>query len=208
MRVVGLTGGIASGKSTVRQMFRALGATVLDADALYHELVTPDEGRPSMLAQAIDARFPGVLRSEGSLDRPTLAKRVLDDPAERQALEAIAHPRVAARFAERTRALAAAGVDLVLYDVPLLFEAQREREMVGVVVVWVPRAVQIARLRARSGVDEETAARFLAAQLPLDEKRRRATWVIDNSGTIPATRAQVVAVWPELRARRAGSAAV
>jgi len=195
VRLIGLTGGIASGKSTVRRMLEVLGAQVLDADAIYHELIRPTGEAPSPLARRIAARFPGVLGPDGAIDRAALGAIVFDDPEARQALGEITHPAVAAEVQARTAELARRGVDPVIYDVPLLFERGLEAGMHGVIVVWVPRAAQVARLCARDGLSSDAAAARLAAQWPLDDKRARADWLIDNSGTLEATQAQVERAW-------------
>jgi dephospho-CoA kinase len=197
MHVFGLTGGIASGKSTVTRMLRELGAEVLDADVLAREVVEP--GTPGLADVA--ARFPGVLGSDGRLDRVKLGARVFSDATERAALNAIIHPRVREAFLEKVQALEARGVKRVIYDVPLLIEAGMHEWMEGVAVVWVPRDLQKARLMARDGLDAAGAEGRLAAQLPLDSKRAHATWVIDNSGDLAATRAQVESVWRAMLAR-------
>jgi dephospho-CoA kinase len=197
MRLYGLTGGISSGKSTVSRMLRELGAHVLDADVIARLVVEP--GTPALAE--IAARFPGVIGSDGRLDRAKLGARVFADANERAALNAITHPRVREEFLRQVQALEAQGVERVLYDVPLLIETGLHAGMDGVVVVWVPREVQKARLMARDGLSEEAAEARLAAQLPLDEKRQHATWLVDNSGGLPATRAQVERIWRELQAR-------
>jgi dephospho-CoA kinase len=197
VRLFGLTGGIASGKSTVTRMFRELGAHVLDADLIARQVVEP--GTPGLADVA--ARFPGVLDAEGRLDRAKLGARVFGDPAERAALNALLHPRIRDEFARQTLALEAQGVARVLYDAPLLIENNLHLGMDGVVLVWVPRALQKARLMARDGLPEEAAEARLAAQLPLDDKRAQATWVVDNSGELPATRAQVENIWRSILGR-------
>jgi len=197
MRLYGLTGGIASGKSTVSRLLRELGAHVLDADVIARLVVEP--GTPALAE--IATRFPGVIGPDGRLDRAKLGARVFGDADERAALNAITHPRVREEFARQVAALEAQGVERVLYDVPLLIETGLHAGMDGVVVVWVPRAVQKARLMARDGLPEEAAEARLAAQLPLDEKRQHATWLVDNSGDLAATRAQVERIWREIQAR-------
>lgn len=197
MHLFGLTGGIASGKSTVTRMLRELGAEVLDADVLAREVVEP--GTPGLAEVA--GRFPGVVGPDGRLDRVKLGARVFGDAAERAALNAIIHPRVREAFLEKVQALAARGVERVIYDVPLLIESGMHTWMEGVALVWVPRDVQKARLMARDGLDAAAAEARLGAQLPLDEKRPHATWLIDNSGDVAATRAQVESVWRAMLAR-------
>lgn len=197
MKLYGLTGGIASGKSTVSRMLRELGAHVLDADVIARDVVEP--GTPGL--KAVAERFPGVLGPDGRLDRAKLGARVFGDPKERAALNALLHPLIGQEFMRRTQELAEAGAERVLYDAPLLIENRLHEGMEGVVLVWVPREVQKARLMARDGLDEAAAEARLAAQLPLDEKRQHATWVVDNSGGLEATRARVEEVWRAMLAR-------
>jgi dephospho-CoA kinase len=197
MKLYGLTGGIASGKSTVSRMLRELGAHVLDADVIAREVVEP--GTPGLAAVA--ERFPGVVGPDGRLDRARLGARVFGDPKERAALNALLHPLIGQEVLRRTQELAETGVERILYDAPLLIENRLHEGMDGVVLVWVPREVQKARLRARDGLDEAAAEARLAAQLPLDEKRPHATWLVDNSGSLEATRARVEEVWRAMLAR-------
>ncbi len=198
MRIIGLTGGIASGKSTVREMLIDLGASVLDADAIYHGLIAPKGGTPSPLAAAIGQRFPGVLPADGSLDRAALGKIVFSDEGQRRQLNALTHPAVAAAFKEQVDALAAAGVETVFYDVPLLYENGLEKGMDGVIVVWVPREVQIQRLRDRNHLSEADAKARVASQMSLDAKAKRADWIIDNSARPATTRRRVSELYREL----------
>ncbi|KFA93627.1 dephospho-CoA kinase [Archangium violaceum] len=197
MDIYGLTGGIASGKSTVSRMLRELGAQVLDADVIAREVVEP--GTPGL--QAVAERFPGVLDADGRLDRAKLGMRVFGDATERAALNALLHPLIGQQFLLRTQALAESGVERVIYDAPLLIENRLHEAMNGVVLVWVPREVQKARLMERDGLDEAAAEARLAAQLPLDEKRQHATWLVDNSGDLGTTRARVEEVWRAMLAR-------
>ncbi|NPD25113.1 dephospho-CoA kinase [Corallococcus exiguus] len=191
MHVFGLTGGIASGKSTVSRMLRELGARVLDADVLAREVVEP--GTPGL--RRIDERFPGVVGPDGRLDRVKLGAHIFANAEERAALNAIVHPEVRALFLQKLQALEAEGVTHAVYDVPLLIETGLHTAMEGVAVVWVPREVQKARLMTRDGLLADQAEARLTAQMALDDKRAHATWVIDNSGTPEATRPQVEAVW-------------
>ncbi|HTS82771.1 MAG TPA: dephospho-CoA kinase [Myxococcaceae bacterium] len=195
MRVVGLTGGIASGKSTVSAMFRDLGADVIDADAVARDVVAP--GTPGL--EEVARRFPGVVDASGRLDRAALGTRVFADAEERRALEAILHPRIRQEVARRTEALARAGVRVVLYDAALLIENGLDRGLDGVILVSAPEAAQRARLAARDGLDEAAISARLAAQMPLAEKRAHATWVVDNGGPLEETRAQVRWIWEQIR---------
>ena len=193
---MGLTGGIGSGKSTVSRMFRELGATVIDADAIVHELQAP--GQP-MVAELAEAFGPGILTAGGALDRKALGAIVFGDDAARLRLEAIVHPPVGAEFARRLASAIAADAPLVVLDIPLLFEGRRSGRGSGAlmnfdatVCVWVSRDVQLERTQARDGSDLGEAERRVAAQMPIDEKRDLADYVIDNSGSLEETRAQVV----------------
>ena len=195
MLIVGLTGGIATGKSTVAAMLRRRGARVVDADALVHGAERP--GQPAY--NDIVRRFGGgVLAPDGSIDRAALGKLVFDDAGARRDLEAITHPRVRELIAQEVAAAAAAGDEVAIIDIPLLFETGRADQFSGVLLVYAPPDVQVQRLRERSGLSEDEARKRLAAQLSIDEKRQRATWVIDNSGALSATEEAVARWWDEI----------
>ncbi|MBV8528579.1 MAG: dephospho-CoA kinase [Candidatus Dormibacteraeota bacterium] len=192
MHLIGLTGGIATGKSTVAAELARHGATVIDADALAREVVEP--GRPAF--GEIAARFgPGVITAAGQLDRAGLGSIVFADADARRDLERITHPRVRDLMQQRIAAALAADADLIVAEVPLLFETQSEALYEGVMLAYAPAREQLQRLMARDGIDEAAARQRLAAQMPIDEKRARATWIIDNAGTIDATRGQVARWW-------------
>ncbi len=197
MRLVGLTGGIGSGKSTVSEMFRALGASLIDADQVAREVVR--SGEPAL--EEVARRFPGVVDASGQLDRAALAARIFSDPAERLALNAILHPRIQAEVQRRTKALEAAGVEQVLYDAALLIENGLHHAMDAVIVVWVPTELQRSRLMARDGLSAADAESRIAAQAPPDAKRAVAAWEVDNAGTREQTRRQVAAIWKALQGR-------
>lgn len=199
MKVFGLTGGIASGKSTVRRMFEKLGAKVLDADALYHHLLLPHANQPSPLATEIGQLFPGVLEQDGTINRKELGARAFVDAQQREKLEKLTHPKIAQAFTNAVVELERSGVERVIYDVPLLYEKQLDRGMQGVIVVWVPADLQRQRLRLRDGLSDSAIDARIVAQLSLDEKRRRATWVIDNSGSVTQTEEQVRKIYQELQ---------
>ncbi len=194
-RFLGLTGSIATGKSTVARMLVGHGAALLDADAIAREVVAP--GQPA-LAELAD-RFPGVVAADGTLDRQALAERIFSSPAEREALNAITHPRIQAEVMRRTQALAGQGVPVVVYDAALLIENRLHEALEGVILVTAPAAVQRQRLMARNGLAPEQADARIASQLPQDEKRKHATWIIDNGGTLAQTQLQVDALWERLR---------
>ena len=179
MRLIGLTGGIASGKSTFAAALRRRGVPVVDADVLARAAVAP--GSPA-LAEIARAFGPGVLAPDGGLDRKRMAAVVFADPGARRRLEAITHPAVRRAMAEETARLAAQGHDLAFYDTPLLFEVGLQASVDAVAVVWAPPGVQRARLASRDGLSPAEAEARLAAQLPIDEKAARADFVIENVG--------------------------
>ena len=185
LKLVGLTGGIGPGKSTVAGMIREAGVPVLDADVLAREVVAP--GQPAHAE--IAALWPDVIGPDGEIDRKKLGARVFSDPAARARLEAITHPR----------ALEAAGHRLAFYEASLLVETGRHRDFDGLVVVTADEEQQIARAQARDGSTREQAVARLRAQMPPEEKRRAATHLIDNSGDLAATRRQVAALLASLR---------
>ena len=196
MRVVGLTGGIASGKSTFAEALRARGVPVVDADALARAAVAPGSPALAEIARAFGA---AALGPDGTLDRKRMAALVFADPEARRRLEAITHPAVRRATAEETARLAAAGHALAFYDTPLLFEVGLDRTVDAVVVVWAPTAVQRGRVSARDGLTPAEADARLAAQLPLDEKAARADFVVENVGTIADLGAKADRLLDDLR---------
>lgn len=191
MTLIGLTGGIAAGKSSVAALLRALGATIIDADQLARTVVAP--GTPG-LADVIAHFGPNMLLPDGTLDRQALGAAIFADADARAALNAILHPRIATASAEAIATAAAAGVTLIFYEAPLLFENGIDKGCDATVVVTVSPEVQLERLRARDGLSHAAAAARIASQMPLAEKVARATWVIQNDGDAPALAAQVAAV--------------
>ena len=191
MRVLGLTGGIGSGKSMVAQMFARLGAVVIDADQVAREVVEP--GQPAL--EEIAATFgPEVLLNDGHLDRSKLAQIIFANPVERAKLDAITHPRIRTRMDELIKAQRS-GPGVLIVDIPLLYENKRTSSIEKVIVVWVDPKTQLRRIQDRDGLSAEAARQRIAAQMPLDEKRARADHVIDNSGGREDTRRQVEAIY-------------
>jgi dephospho-CoA kinase len=192
---VGLTGGVASGKSTVSDILRELGAVVVDADALAREVVEP--GTPGL--EAVVAEFgAGVLTADGCLDRAKLGDLVFADPARRKALEAIVHPLVRARAAQIE---AAAEGALVVHDIPLLVETGQAAGFDAVVVVDAPEELQVERaVRGRRWTEDQARSR-VAAQASRARRLAAATHVVDNSGTREDLRQRVTEVFDELAAR-------
>ena len=196
MKIVGLTGGIASGKSTVSRLLAADGARIIDADVLARQVVAP--GQPAFQA-VVDHFGSGILNGDGAIDRDRLAAEVFADPAQKAALERIIHPAVAKAMAARLAEIeATAPRSIVVLDVPLLFEAGMDAGLDLVVVVDAPEAVQLERLMKRSGLSRSEALARIGAQMPMAEKRRRADVVIDNGGSLASTRSQVEALWHRL----------
>jgi dephospho-CoA kinase len=195
MRVLGLTGGIGSGKSLVSQRFRELGADVIDADQLAREVVEP--GAPTL--DEIRKSFgEEILLENGRLNRPKLASMIFGDPAARARLDAITHPAIQERMRQEV-ANRAERPGLLILDIPLLYENGRQDQVEKVIVVWVDRPTQLIRLMQRSGLSHSQAEERIDSQMPLDEKRRRADEVIDNTGTIEETQRQVDAIYERYR---------
>ncbi len=201
---VGLTGNIASGKSSVAEVWRGLGAAIVDADRLARTAVTP--GSPGLVA--VVAEFgPHVLRADGSLDRGALRRIVFADATARQRLEAIVHPEVARLRAEEEAELARSGVEIVVHDIPLLYEVGAERGLDLVVLVDAPEAVRLERLLRDRGLPEAEARAMIAAQQPAAGKRARADLVIDNDGTPAQLAERAERTWERIREWAAGRAA-
>jgi dephospho-CoA kinase len=196
--LVGLTGGIASGKSAVSRQLAELGCLVIDADVLAREVVAP--GEPTLQAIA-DAFGREVLRPDGSLDRGRIGALIFADPEKRRRLEAITHPAIQARRAAALQALAARGFDgIVVQDAALLIEVGGHAHVDRLIVVYAEPAVQLERLMRRDGLDRAEAERRIASQMPLGEKVKLAHYVIDNSDSPEETAAQVRAVHAALLA--------
>lgn len=196
MKLIGLTGGAGSGKSTVGGMLRELGAEVLDADDAAHAVYEP--GGPAF--DAVVREFGPQYVRDGRIDRKRLGELVFNDPDARLRLNAIVHPQVREWMAARTAEAVERGVDVVVQEVPLLFENGLERLFGKTVLVYVPEALQMERLVIR-GLDEKRARAIISSQMPIEEKRRLAEHVIDNSGSQDATRQQVKTLWAQVLAR-------
>lgn len=196
MRVVALTGNIASGKSTVARVLRDLGATVIDLDAVVHELQRP--GEP--VYRAIVARFGDrIVAPDGTLDRAALRDLVFHDPAARHDLEAIVHPAVFERQRVLLTEAAKRREPLAIVEIPLLFEAADPMDYDGIILVDAPLSVRRFRLVARRGIKADEADLIMAAQIPSQEKRDQSTWVIDNTGDLAALETATRDVWKQLR---------
>jgi len=201
--VVGLTGGIASGKSTVARLFGALGVPVVDADAVARDIVAPG----SEALREIAAAFGGAVIVDGALDRAALGARVFADPDARRRLEAITHPRIAAESGRRLASALAGGAPYALYEAALLVENGAYKMFPALVVVTAPEDVQRARIAARDGLDAAQAQARIAAQAPVAAKVAVADWVIENAGDLAALEARVRAVHDAILARFAAPSA-
>ncbi len=193
--VLGLSGGIGTGKSTVSRLLVSLGVTVVDADAIVHELQAP--GAP-MLGEIAEAFGSDVIDDQGALDRAALGAIVFRDPEARLRLGRIVHPEVGVTMAARTAKAQAAGAVLIVLDIPLLFEGRRAGTggasalpFDATVLVYAPESAQIERQMSRDGCDRDEALRRIRSQLPIEDKKAMADIVIDNSGDLEETERQV-----------------
>lgn len=199
---VALTGNIASGKSSVAEAWRRLGAHVVDADVLARRAVEP--GTPGLRAVA-GAFGPGVLTPTGELDRAALRRIVFEDAEARRRLEAIVHPEVERLRHEAEAALRHEGARVVVDDIPLLFETGKEGEFDLVVLVDAPEDVRVRRIVERRGLPEAEARAMVEAQLPAAAKRSRADVVIENDGTLAELEAKARAAWKQILERTASA---
>jgi dephospho-CoA kinase len=194
MKRVGLTGGVASGKSTVSAILDELGAVIIDADALAREVVAPGTDG---LREVVEAFGRDVLTEDGALDRPAMGTIVFADAEKRRVLEGIIHPRVRERGAEIE---ASAGPDdVVVHDIPLLAETGQAEGFDAVIVVDVPTQTQVERMVDLRGMTREDAEARVAAQATREERLKIATHVVDNTGTVEDLRRRVTEVYRELR---------
>ncbi len=193
--VIGLTGGIASGKSTVAEMLRALGAYIIDADKLAKDAIAPGTAG---FAEVVRAFGDQILSPQGEVDRKRLASIAFADPDKLALLNQIVHPRVVAMVQELIQAARERGEKVVVLDVPLLIEAGLTYMVDTVWLVWVDSHTQIRRLLERDRYSMKDAILRVSAQMPLDEKRKYADVVIDNSDTRENTEKQVMQLWREI----------
>ncbi len=201
-RVIALTGNIASGKSTVADLMARKGATIIDADELSREAVTP--GSPAL--QSIVARWgAGVLSNDGTLDRAALRKTVFHDRSELDALNDIVHPEVMRLREEELRAARSRGDRVVVCVIPLLFERHLADEFEYIVLVDAPRDIRLERIVRDRGLEEPEAMDMVAAQMPAELKRARADWVIENSGSMDDLEREVDRSWDAIASEHAPS---
>jgi dephospho-CoA kinase len=197
VKLIGLTGGIASGKSTVAAILRRLGASIVNADELSREVVQPGQDAWNEITKSFGS---DILQEDMTLDRKQLRKIVFDNPEARKKLEAIIHPRVRALAEKRISELAASGSSVIVYEVPLLFEAQIHLWLRPVVLVACDIETQKKRLLERDHLTELEAQQHIAAQMSLAEKRKLADYVIENDTTLEELEQQVRAVLQKIQA--------
>jgi len=197
VKLIGLTGGIASGKSTVAKILKRLGAAIVDADALAREVVEPGHEAWKDIVETFGAE---VLQPDRTLDRQKLRATIFNNPAARKKLEAIIHPRVRALAEERIHQHTAAGYEIVVYEVPLLFEGNLHEWLRPVVLVTCDLDTQKRRLQERDGLSAEASQKHIDAQMSLAEKRRLADYVIENDGSLEDLEGEVQTVLNKIKA--------
>ena len=202
MKLIGLTGGIASGKTTVAAMLRELGASIIDADQLAREVVLPGQ---DAWKEIVAAFGEAVLRDDRTIDRQKLRTLVFKNDLLRKRLESITHPRIRALAKVKAANLAAQGVKVVVYEAPLFFENNAQVWIRPVILVACDVATQRQRLRERDLLTEHEIDRHLGAQMPVGEKRKLADFVIENNGDLDGLQRQVKEVWEKITRMEAGS---
>ena len=202
MKLIGLTGGIASGKTTVAAVLQELGASIIDADQLAREAVLPGQ---DAWKEIVAAFGENVLRDDRTIDRQKLRTLVFKNDLLRKRLESITHPRIRALAKVKAAQLAAQGAEVVVYEAPLLFETNAQVWIRPVILVACDVEAQRQRLRARDNLTTHEIDRYLAAQMPVGEKRKLADFVIENNSDLEALRRQVNEVWDKITRMEAGS---
>lgn len=196
MLVAGLTGGIATGKSTIATVFEEAGACRIDADRIAREVVRKDAPAHRDIVAHFGAE---ILGADGEIDRKRLAAIIFNSPAEQRALEGIVHPRVGREIDRRIARLRQQTPEaLVIVDIPLLFEAGMQKGLDAVIVVYAPEPTQLDRLMARDGLTRSEARARIRAQMPIESKKALATHLIDNSGSFECARVQALEVYRQL----------
>jgi len=196
VKLVGLTGGIASGKSTVAEILKRQGAAIINADVLAREVVEPDR---QAWTEIVNAFGTAVLQPDRALDRQKLRAIIFDDPAVRKKIESIIHPQVRALAEQRIREHAAAGYAVIVYEVPLLFEGNLQEWLRPVILVACDVDTQRNRLQSRDNLSAAQAQKHIEAQMSLEEKRRLADYVIENNGSLEDLDRQVQAVLEKIK---------
>ena len=197
MKLIGLTGGIASGKSTVAKILAELGAAIINADSLAREVVEPER---EAWREIIAAFGSDILLADRTLDRQKLRAIIFNNTDARKKLESIIHPRVRARADQRIREHTTAGYEVIVYEVPLLFEGNLQESLRPVILVACDVETQRRRLEQRDGLDQTAAQKHIDAQMSLEDKRRLADYVIENNGSLEDLQQQTKAVLEKIKA--------
>lgn len=193
----GLTGGIASGKSTVARMFAAKGAYLIDFDRLAHEIIQPLEPAWKHIVKEFGSE---ILKPDQTIDRGNLGKIVFCDSRKRKILERITHPAITRKWHDELNRISQRDPDaIILSEIPLLFEKRMQSSLDGVILVYSPATVQINRIKQRDNLSETEARKRLSAQLPIDDKIKYSDFVVYNDGPLEKTKKQVEAVWEKLQ---------
>ncbi|MBN2381482.1 dephospho-CoA kinase [bacterium] len=199
---IGLTGGIASGKSLVASLFRECGCRIIDADQIAHDLIRSDQKGYKPL---IEAFGPDICTTDGEIDRPRLGAIIFHDQAKRHLINSILHPLIRAEMRRLFRLYAKQDPsNPIIHDIPLLIETGLYKTMDIIILVYLDRQVQLERLVRRDGLSTEAATQLLEIQMPLDHKRPFATHIIDNNGSVEHTRSQVQTLYTFLLQSRNG----
>jgi len=197
VKLIGLTGGIASGKSTVTKILAELGAAIINADSLAREVVQPEH---EAWREIVAAFGTDILLANRTLDRQRLRAMIFNNVDARKKLESIIHPRVRALAEQRIREHTTAGYEVIVYEVPLLFEGNLQESLRPVILVACDMETQRARLKQRDGLDQTAAQKHIDAQMSLEEKRRLADYVIENNGSLEDLQRQTKAVLEKIKA--------
>jgi dephospho-CoA kinase len=197
VQIIGLTGGIATGKSTVSAILKKAGAVIIDADRIAREVVK--KGQPAYL-EIVENFGKNVLLSDGEINRSVLGDIIFNDPQKKQLLNRIVHPHVRKEQKRLLKHIEKNDPNtIVILDIPLLIESQMHKGLFEVVVVYAPEHIQIKRLMQRDGISEADALARVRSQMPIEEKKDKATTVIDNSGTRENTRKQTLEIFQRLK---------
>ena len=197
MQVIGLTGGIATGKSTVSAILKKAGAEIIDADRIAREVVK--KGLPAY-REIVENFGETVLLSNGEINRSVLGDLIFNDPRKKQLLNRIVHPHVRRETNRQLKDMENSSPDTIaVLDIPLLFEAEMHKDLSEVIVVYAPEHIQVKRLMKRDNISEADAVARVRSQMPIEEKKNRATIVIDNSGTMQDTRKRTLEIFKTLK---------
>lgn len=195
MKLVGITGGIGAGKSTVARLFQELGAAVIDADVIAKEIIEPGADAWHDLLKEFGGQ---ILNPDSSINRSRLASLIFGEPAARLRLNEITHPRIKQVMLKKAQEYFAQGASVVMVEAALIGESSHDPPFDAIVLVWIDPAVQMERIMRQGKMKEEEASRRIASQMPSEKKKEIATYIIDNSGDLEETKRQVKAIWEDI----------